>query len=146
MSAPDKLDPNESTCDLEDFALNLLEDGADAARALVSNLPKANADALSRHSVVAVGHALLVHLDALADQQYQQGQELIGELKVLSDSVKFLAGRLDSVHPRAKPSPASKQAPSDYSRLEELLGFAQSAFSDADYREALTRLRRLAGV
>jgi hypothetical protein len=146
MTTPDYIDANDVASGAEDFALDLLGDGADAARVLICNLPKANADALCRHSVVAVGHALLVHLDALADQQYQQGQELIRELKVLSDSVKFLAGRLDSVHPGAKPSPASKQALSDYSRLKELLGFAQSAFSDADYREALTRLRRLAGV
>jgi len=139
------MDPNDFASGKEDFALDLLGDGADAARVLICNLPKANADALSRHPIVAVGHALLIHLDALANQQYQQGQELIGELKAVTESVRLLASPPDSGNLGDKHQPATERALSDYSRLKELLGLAQSAFSDADYREALSRLRRLAG-
>jgi hypothetical protein len=130
----------------EDFALEFLREGADAARALVRNLSKADSDALSRHPVVAVGHALLALLDERADDQCQQGEALIGELKAISDSMRILAQRLDSSNSPDKPQAAAEQVLCDYERLKELLELAKPTFGEADYREALTRLRRLSGV
>jgi hypothetical protein len=146
MSDPTDIDRTETTAGAEEFALELLIDAADTARALVGNLSDANAQALSRPPIVAIGYALLVHLDHRADEQYQQGRALIEALEGIRERVKFLAPRSDSNDPSHKLPPASERALSDYAWLKELLDLARPTFSDPDYREALIRLRRLAGV
>jgi hypothetical protein len=146
MSASNIMDLDELMCDSEEFALDLLRDGADSARALVGNLPKANADALSEHPIVAVGYALLVHLDRRAEEQNFQRGLIIEGLRAIKESVDFLTARSHSADPSNESQPGSTEGPSDFIWLKEWLEHARPKFSDAEYGEAITRLQRLAGV
>ena len=146
MSALDNLDRNESMDNSEEFALELLRDAADSARALLGNLPNASVDALCKYPVVAATYALLVHLDHSAEEQYSQGRAIIEELRAIRESINFRAARRSGDDPTIEPQPPLKQTLSDYAWLRELLEIAQPRFSDVVYHEALTRLRRLAGV
>lgn len=146
MSASNNIDPNELICDSEEFALDLLRDAADSARALLATLPVAHARALEKYPIVAMTYALLVHMDRRAEEQCLQGGAIIEGLHAVKESVDFLAARPPSDNPSNEFQPASTQGPSDFAWLKELLEHARPKFRDAEYREAITRLQRLAGV
>ncbi|MEO6823248.1 MAG: hypothetical protein ABI167_00685 [Nitrosospira sp.] len=133
-------------CSSEEFASYFLSDAADAARDLLADFPDKNAQAISKHPIVAVGYALHVHFNNSAEEQYTQGGAIIEGLQAIKESVDSVAARPHSDGSTIEPQPASKQALSDYVCLQELLEFAQPSFSEAQYGEAKIRLRRLAGV
>ncbi|HEU4854078.1 MAG TPA: hypothetical protein VFS89_02185 [Nitrosospira sp.] len=137
---------NALMCSSDELASYLLSDAADAARVLLADLPDENAQAIFKHPIVAVGHALLVYFNNGAEEQFTQRRAIIEGLQAIRESVDSLAERPHCAAPTIEPQPASKQALSDYLWLQELLELAESTFSKGQYCEAKICLRRLAGV
>lgn len=146
MSTPYDIKPNHLTSGAEEFALHLLMDAADVARAVVSNLPDADAQAISQHPIVAMTYALLVHFDRRAEEQCLQGRCIFDALQAIKESVDSLAARRHGDDQTVEPQPTSKQALFDYVWLKELLELAQPRLNDGEYGEAIIRLQRLAGL
>ncbi|SDA29188.1 hypothetical protein SAMN05216315_14212 [Nitrosospira sp. Nsp18] len=87
MSGPD-IDFNKLASDAGEYATDELANAAEGLAALLDTLPEPQATVIRKYPVLAVGLALLAHLDARAEEQRIMREVKLAILNRIADSVE----------------------------------------------------------